>query len=143
MDNREELIERSIALLTQVKDLTPGTAAEQWLNRTYGPGSDVCDNLARLIKAGVEQGGRRMSRSTVDDIAAARSKTLRRRLSTSALPPPTCKAGTIIEANIILIPMGSSIWWFRLILARNLLDRTDGAAKVGRLPLQAATIIRK
>ena len=78
MDNREELIERSIALLEQVKDMTPGTAVEQWLNRTYGPGSDVYDNLARLIKAGVEEGwaanvevdGRRYRRSRIQDPTA-------------------------------------------------------------------------
>jgi hypothetical protein len=56
MDNREELIRRSIELLEQVKDMTPGTAVEQWLNKTYGPGTDLYDDLARLIKAGVEVG---------------------------------------------------------------------------------------
>jgi hypothetical protein len=56
MKNRDELITRSIVLLKQLKDRTPGTAVEQWLNRTYGPGSDLYDDLARLIKAGVEGG---------------------------------------------------------------------------------------
>src|SRR5262249_53641955 len=56
MGNREELIRRSIVLLEQVKDMTPGTAVEQWLNKTYGPGTDLYDDLARLIKAGVEEG---------------------------------------------------------------------------------------
>jgi hypothetical protein len=78
MDNREELIERSIALLEHIKDLTPGPAVEQWLNRTYGPGSDVYDNLARLTNAGVAEGwaanveinGRRYRRSTIQDPSA-------------------------------------------------------------------------
>jgi hypothetical protein len=56
MENRDELIARSIELLKQLKDRTPGTEVEQWLNLTYGPGSDLYDNLARLIKAGVDEG---------------------------------------------------------------------------------------
>src|SRR5262249_45623083 len=56
MKNREELIKRSIALLEQIKDMTPGTELEQWLNRKYGPGSDLYDNLAQLIRAGVSEG---------------------------------------------------------------------------------------
>jgi hypothetical protein len=30
-------------LLEQVKDMTPRTAVEQWLNKTYGPASDLYD----------------------------------------------------------------------------------------------------
>jgi Domain of unknown function (DUF4863) len=73
MGKREELISRSIPLLAQVKDMTPGTEVEQWLNKTYGPGSALYDDLARLIKAGVEEGwaanveidGRRYRRSRI------------------------------------------------------------------------------
>jgi hypothetical protein len=73
MGNREELISRSILLLNQIKDMTPGTEVEQWLNRTCGPGSAVYDDLARLIKAGVEErwaanvevDGRRYRRSKI------------------------------------------------------------------------------
>jgi hypothetical protein len=73
MGNREELISRSIPLLDQIKDMTPGTEVEQWLNRTCGPGSAVYDDLSRLIKAGVEErwaanvevDGRRYRRSKI------------------------------------------------------------------------------
>ena len=56
MENRDELIKRSIVLLEKLKNMTPGTEVEQWLNRTYGPGTDLYDNLARLIKAGAQEG---------------------------------------------------------------------------------------
>jgi hypothetical protein len=56
MGHHDDLIARSIMFLKEVKDMTPGTAVEQWLNKTHGPGSDLYDNLSRLIKAGVEEG---------------------------------------------------------------------------------------
>ncbi len=76
--NRDELIQRSIKLLDEIKDMTPGSEVERWLNKTYGPGSDLYDNLARLIKAGVEEGwaanievdGRRYRRSRICDPTA-------------------------------------------------------------------------
>ena len=54
--DREELIARSIAFLGEVKDLTAGTEVERWLNQTHGPGSEVYEQLARLVKAGVRDG---------------------------------------------------------------------------------------
>lgn len=71
MTDRELLLERSSALLDEIRDMTPGAAAEAWLNRRYGPGSELYDTLARLITAGVEEGwaantevaGRRYRRS--------------------------------------------------------------------------------
>ncbi len=34
MGNREELIQRSIPFLREVKDMTPGADMERWLNET-------------------------------------------------------------------------------------------------------------
>ena len=56
MGHREELIERSIPFLREVKDMTPGVAMEKWLNEKYGESSDLYKDLARLIKLGVEEG---------------------------------------------------------------------------------------
>jgi len=52
----EQLIERSIPLLQEVKDMTAGTEVERWLNDKYGPGSELYQELARLVKMGVESG---------------------------------------------------------------------------------------
>jgi hypothetical protein len=54
--DREALIERSIPFLEEVKDMTAGTETERWLNRTYGPDSELYQTLARLVKRGVEDG---------------------------------------------------------------------------------------
>lgn len=56
MGSREELIERSIAFLREVKDMTPGAEMEHWLNEKYGEESPLYQDLARLIKIGVEEG---------------------------------------------------------------------------------------
>jgi hypothetical protein len=56
MGHREELIERSIPFLREVKDMTPGAAMEKWLNTRYGEGSDLYRELSRLIRLGVEEG---------------------------------------------------------------------------------------
>ena len=50
MNTRETLIARSIPFLEEIKDLTPGNDAEKWLNSTYGPGTDLYDELASLIQ---------------------------------------------------------------------------------------------
>jgi hypothetical protein len=52
---RDELVAQCLPFLAEVKDMTPGTDVEQWLNRKYGPGSNLYDNLPRLLKAGVEE----------------------------------------------------------------------------------------
>jgi hypothetical protein len=54
--DREALIERSVPFLEEVKDMTAGTEAERWLNRTYGPGSELYETLARLVRQGVQDG---------------------------------------------------------------------------------------
>lgn len=56
MDKREELIKLSSGFTDEVKNLTAGTEVEQWLNKKYGPGSDLYERLAYLIKAGIEEG---------------------------------------------------------------------------------------
>jgi hypothetical protein len=56
MGQREELIRRSIPFLLEVKDMTPGADMEKWLNTKYGKGSALYENLARLVKCGVEEG---------------------------------------------------------------------------------------
>jgi len=55
MGLREELIQRSIAFLQEVKDMTPGADMEKWLNRKYGEGSVLNEN-PRLIRLGVREG---------------------------------------------------------------------------------------
>lgn len=54
--DREALIERCIPFLEEVKDLTTSTEVEQWLNTKYGPGSELYETLAGLIRKGVEDG---------------------------------------------------------------------------------------
>jgi hypothetical protein len=56
MGSRDELIERSISFLQEVKDMTPGAEMEKWLNTKYGEESQLYQDLARLIKIGVEEG---------------------------------------------------------------------------------------
>ena len=56
MGHREELIQRSIPFLQEVKDMTPSARMEKWLNEKYSENSDLYKDLARLIKLGVEEG---------------------------------------------------------------------------------------
>jgi hypothetical protein len=56
MGHREELIQRSIPFLQEVKDMTPSAQMEKWLNEKYSENSDLYKDLARLIKLGVEEG---------------------------------------------------------------------------------------
>lgn len=56
IQGRDRLIQRSLPFLEEIKDLTAGTEVEQWLNRTHGPGSPLYEDLAALVKAGVQDG---------------------------------------------------------------------------------------
>ena len=56
MDAKARLIARSASFLQEVKNRTAGAELEHWLNDTYGPGSALYDELAALIKTGVEEG---------------------------------------------------------------------------------------
>ena len=54
--SRDDLIQISIVFLREVKDMTPGTEMETWLNEKYGKESQLYRDLARLITAGVDEG---------------------------------------------------------------------------------------
>ena len=54
--DREALIQRSVRFLDEVQDMTGGTVVERWLNRIYGPDSELYQTLARLVKKGVQDG---------------------------------------------------------------------------------------
>jgi hypothetical protein len=73
MTDREALVARSLPFLAEIQDMTAGTQVEQWLNARHGPGSALYDELAALVKAGVQEGwaanveirGRRYRRSRI------------------------------------------------------------------------------
>ncbi|HTR10913.1 MAG TPA: DUF4863 family protein [Paraburkholderia sp.] len=52
----DELVARFIPFLQEVKDMTTGTAVEQWLNTKYGIESELYQDLARLLTLGVNEG---------------------------------------------------------------------------------------
>jgi hypothetical protein len=52
----EDLITRSIPFVDEIKNRTAGAELETWLNENRGPGSELWDDLARLVKAGVADG---------------------------------------------------------------------------------------
>jgi hypothetical protein len=52
----EALIDHCVPFLEEVKDMTTNTEVESWLNRKYGPNSELYQTLARLVKKGVEDG---------------------------------------------------------------------------------------
>jgi hypothetical protein len=55
--SKDALIARCIPFLEEVKDLTTGSEVEQWLNDKYGTDSELYQDLARLIRIGVEVEG--------------------------------------------------------------------------------------
>jgi hypothetical protein len=52
----EDLIERSIPFLTEIKNRTAGEELEVWLNETHRCGTALWDDLARIVTAGVDDG---------------------------------------------------------------------------------------
>ena len=46
MTTAQELIDRSIPFLDEVKNRTAGGKLETWLNETHGPGTALYDDLA-------------------------------------------------------------------------------------------------
>ena len=56
MTSAAELIDRSISFLKEIKNRTAGAELEAWLNTTYGPGSALYDDMARMITDGVREG---------------------------------------------------------------------------------------
>lgn len=79
MPESQELIERSVPFLEEVKNRTTGSDLESWLNTQHGPGSALYDDLSRMIRDGVRDGwaanievdGRRYRRSRIADPSAA------------------------------------------------------------------------
>jgi hypothetical protein len=55
--SKDELIARCLPFLEEVKDMTTGSDVEQWLNGKYGTDSEFYQDLARLIRIGVEEEG--------------------------------------------------------------------------------------
>ena len=56
MDAKTQLIARSAEFLVEIKNETAGEKLEHWLNEVYGPDSDLYQELAGLIKSGIEEG---------------------------------------------------------------------------------------
>ncbi|MFE5706564.1 DUF4863 family protein [Rhodococcus koreensis] len=56
MNPSQALIDRSIPFLDEVKNRTAGGELEGWLNTNYGPGTELYDDLARMITEGVDDG---------------------------------------------------------------------------------------
>lgn len=56
MTSAQDLIDRSIPFLDEVKNRTAGGDLETWLNNTHGPGTPLYDDLARMITDGVHTG---------------------------------------------------------------------------------------
>ncbi|MEU8636386.1 DUF4863 family protein [Amycolatopsis sp. NPDC048633] len=56
MTTAQQLIDRSIPFLDDVKNRTAGGELETWLNEHHGPGSPLHDDLARMITDGVRAG---------------------------------------------------------------------------------------
>jgi hypothetical protein len=52
----DELMACLIPFLREIKDMTAGAKVEQWLNTEYGVGSQLYQDLARLITRGVKEG---------------------------------------------------------------------------------------
>ncbi len=52
----ESLLDASLPLLHEIRNMTAGTSTEEWLNRTYGPDSELYETLASIIRAGVADG---------------------------------------------------------------------------------------
>ncbi|MGA9873955.1 MAG: DUF4863 family protein [Rhodococcus sp. (in: high G+C Gram-positive bacteria)] len=56
MDERQQLIDRSIPFLAEINNRTAGAELESWLNENYGPDSVLYSELATLISTGVADG---------------------------------------------------------------------------------------
>jgi len=52
----DDLIERCIPFLNEIRNRTAGEELEAWLNETHGPGTALWDDLAGMVTAGVNDG---------------------------------------------------------------------------------------
>ena len=123
MGSREELIQRSIPFLREVKDMTPGVKMEKWLNEKYGEQSELYKDLSRLIKIGVEEGW--AANQEVEGPNYRRSRILEPSPETfhfsitavymNSEDPRRFKDDdeTCCGESIMVTPMGSSTWLFR------------------------------
>jgi hypothetical protein len=89
MGSREQLIQRSIPFLQEVKDMTPGAEMERRLNEKYGEGSALYQDLSRLIKIGVEEGWAANQEVEGPNYRRSRIWSLRPKHSSSVSPPST------------------------------------------------------
>jgi hypothetical protein len=55
-DARDQLIATSVPLLHEIRNMTANADTERWLNSEHGPGTQIYDQLAALIKRGVAEG---------------------------------------------------------------------------------------
>jgi hypothetical protein len=55
---KDELIERCLPFLQEIKDMTPGKEVEQCSTESMAPNSRLYKDLARSIRIGVEDEGR-------------------------------------------------------------------------------------
>ncbi|WP_394779765.1 DUF4863 family protein [Undibacterium sp.] len=53
---KDELVACLVPFLQEIKDMTAGAVTEQWLNTKYGVGSELYQQLAQLIRTGVQDG---------------------------------------------------------------------------------------
>ncbi|KAJ4363022.1 hypothetical protein N0V83_010140 [Neocucurbitaria cava] len=51
-----QLLQRCQDFFAEVENLTPGKDLETYLNRNYGPGNSIYDDLCSLTRKGVEEG---------------------------------------------------------------------------------------
>ncbi|KXU86828.1 hypothetical protein CR51_36810 [Caballeronia megalochromosomata] len=54
--SKEKLVARCLPFLEEVRNMTTDPNVEQWLNTKYGVNSALYQDLARLIRLGVEEG---------------------------------------------------------------------------------------
>jgi hypothetical protein len=119
--DREALIERAVQFLDEVKDMTAGTETERWLNRKYGPDSELYQTFARLVRKGVEDGW--AANVELDGPVYRRSRIAEpsertRHFSITAVYMDSSGnhqgiPATPIAASTTRTLTGSSTWWFR------------------------------
>lgn len=150
--SKDELIARCIPFLEEVKNLTTGSEVEQWLNDKYGTDSELYQDLARLIRIGVEVegwaadveiAGRRYRRARLVELRKRPSDSVSRRFTWIVLGTirPIRKAPSV--AITTRTRMVNSTWWCRSMMARHSWARTAGVTAAGRPQHQEAITTRK
>ncbi len=71
MNHRDELIQKSIPFLREVKDMTPSADMEKWLNQKYGEQSELYRSWLDLLNSALRRAGRQTRRWTARAIGAA------------------------------------------------------------------------